>query len=727
MADIPRVAVILGGQWGDEGKGKVVDYAAGCFQVTARATGGNNAGHTIYVNGEKHIFHLIPSSATWKGVECLMGNGMVIDPFVLLKEMKALRDKGFPTDNLFISGNAHVILLYHPMLDGYQERSKGGGGKAIGTTKRGIGPAYADKKHRTGIRINDLLHRKVLSEKMSANIWEKYGMFRHIYGIQHDEIMKDLAESIPADPLFSELKAELSSAIKSNELAKISEALVGIYLELGNMLRPQVTDVSARLQEALDSGKNILIEGAQGLLLDIDHGTYPFVTSSNPSVGGVKTGLGISRVDEVFSLLKAYTTRVGGGPFPTEMLDDIGKIVREKGAEYGATTGRPRRCGWHDTVLTRHTSKTNGPKVVITKLDILTGISPIKICDSYRYTGPKRVYNGEVFFPGKIVRDFPADSTILENCVPNDWVEMDGWKEDISDIRDFERLPANAKKYLKKIEELGRVEIAIVSVGPERDQTIAIPGVWPFSGEECRVVEQHIKTSSANPKRKGYRAIIYDMDNTLIASHRFALLMLKRTMDKVSKVVEFKRPSDEEIAAVQKRNPNFEKMFDELFPDPESYFGEEPFSRLMLAKYREDAYKFDMGATKEGVNTFNLMARQGLVQVIVTNRTKMASLRLQQAGYPEVERIFSPPSDAEKKPSPKAFEPALNHLNSLGIAKDEVLSIGDHPDDYLASKSAGIDFVAVLTGLNTKEEFESLGLDKGRIIENIGLLKEIVR
>src|SRR3989344_6484207 len=400
-----KTVAILGGQWGDEGKGKIVDWAAGYFSVCARATGGNNAGHTVYLKEGKHVFHLIPSAITWEKVDCLLGNGLVIDPFVLLQEIKVLNEKGYTTNNLFISGQAHVILLYHKVMDLSLEKAKGTG--KIGTTGRGIGPPYADKMHRQGIRINDLLDKKVLYEKIIQNLIDKKSSF------DTDNFTSKLLEVIPADHFFDFLRQEIQSLGNKPSLSETAQLLTELYFSAGKKIFLYVADIHQKLDAAQVLGKNILLEGAQGLLLDIDQGTYPFVTSSNSSLGGLNTGLGISHIDEVYSIFKAYTTRVGSGPFPTEINDETVQYLREKGQEFGSTTGRPRRCGWFDAVITRYASGINGPKAIITKLDILSGLKTIKICNSYRYLGPKRLFNGEIYFKGKIIRDFPADSTIL--------------------------------------------------------------------------------------------------------------------------------------------------------------------------------------------------------------------------------------------------------------------------------------------------------------------------
>ncbi|MFC1741816.1 adenylosuccinate synthase, partial [Nanoarchaeota archaeon] len=744
----------------DEGKGKVVDFAAGGFDLVARATGGNNAGHTIYIKGNKHIFHLIPSSITWEDVQCLLGNGMVVDLFVMLKEVHTLREKGYAVNNLAISGNAHVITVLQKMHDLYQERSKSDK-KKIGTTGRGIGPTYADKKHRTGLRINDLLDKDVLKEKLTNNIMEKFSMFRYVYGEEHEDIVQDMINAIPDDSLYDEYRTKIKALGKNPDINSLIETLTDIYFSLGRKIKHQVVDVSIILRNAVSDNKRILIEGAQGLLLDIDHGTYPFVTSSNPSAGGLKTGLGISRVDEVYSLIKAYTTRVGGGPFPTELTDEHGEYLREKGGEYGSTTGRPRRCGWHDAVLTRHTEKINGNKIIITKLDVLTGLKKLKICNTYRYTGPRRVYNGEVIFPGKIIKDFPADAGILEHCVPGEWVEVEGWNEDITEAKSVDELPENAKKYLETIEELGGVKIALISVGPERDQTIEVPDVWTSMArqpaikapakepakEETQIdrpattqpsataTTSTTTTPAAKPAPikkedttpRSYKAIIYDMDNTLVATDEYVFRLLKKTAQTVSRFTTFPIPTDDRIRAVQAKNLPFEDIFDNLFPDPKDYIGDEPLAKVILAKYRETAKTLPYIAADGGIELFDQMDKKGTFQVVVTNRVKMASTRLNQAGYPKIDYIFSPETKEERKPNPKAYKLVLKTMQDKGITPDDILSIGDHTDDYLASKRAGLDFVAVLTGGTSKEEFETAGLDKSRIVDSLAEVKGLMK
>jgi len=389
-----KTIVILGCQWGDEGKGKIVDFLTEKADVVARATGGNNAGHTVVVGEDKFKFHVMPSGILHKGKMNIIGNGAVIWPGAadkeqsIIGEIEGLRKKGFKVDenNLAISNSAHVVSQKH-----IDEDKKD---KKIGTTGRGIGPCYMDKTARTGLRMSEFVK-------------------------------------------------------KDSEAAKF--------------LRPFVRGTYLLVNEAIDSGKNVLIEGAQGILLDIDHGTYPYVTSSNSSVGGVCTGLGMGpgKIDTINGIMKAYVTRVGGGPFPTEIKGKEGDALREKGREYGTTTGRPRRCGWFDAVIGRYAAMVNGlSSVIITKLDVLSGLKKVKICIGYEYNGKK-------------IENFPTDMSIFEKCDPKS-IEMDGWQEDISGVRKFEDLPENAKKYLKKIESLLKVKLSMVSVGPERSQTIII-------------------------------------------------------------------------------------------------------------------------------------------------------------------------------------------------------------------------------------------------------------
>lgn len=745
-----KVAAILGGQWGDEGKGKIVDWAGAYFNLAARATGGSNAGHTIYIEGEKHIFHLIPSSITWENVECILGNGMVIDPLVLLQEIDVLKRKGYALENLFISGNAHVLLLYHRLLDNFLEKKRGS--QKIGTTGRGIGPAYADKMYRTGIRMNDLFDRKILQAKIEHHLWDKFGTFLHLHKAEEKEIREKLQQVLPDDELFTSFKARMNSFEEVTDLQTVAEWFTELYLLLGQKLQPYLADVHLKLTQALTNGKLILIEGAQGLMLDIDHGTYPFVTSSNPSLGGIFTGLGLAEVNDVYSILKAYTTRVGEGGFVSELGNyeeakqeekatleeleelhlkinrqeardyEIGRYIRGKGGEYGATTGRPRRCGWHDAVMTRFTSRINGRKVMITKLDVLTGLKKLKICNSYQYLGPDRFFNGEHYFSGKVIFDFPPDDSVLKFCWPYGWVELPGWEGNLSGIKNYDALPAEAKAYLQKIEELGNVDICVVSVGPERDQTVIIPGRWLF--ERKNGVAEKLNSSGL---KQNYKAIIYDLDDTLIASHQFVLDLLRKTAQEVNQEIYFPLPSEAEIIRALKKNVSFEEIFNLLFPNPASYSREKSLADLILARYREKAQNKSFWSTEGSIDLTSFFRQQGLVQGIITNRERMTWERLRQAGYgDDFSFLFTPQAQEERKPHPHSFLNALTFLAEKGIQKEEVLSVGDHPDDYLASKAAGIDFVAVLSGLNSKEEFLNLGLGENKIILSLNELKKEV-
>lgn len=717
----PQVVAILGGQWGDEGKGKIVDLMAGNFHLAARATGGNNAGHTVLVGQEKHIFHLVPSAVTWEGVDCLLGNGMVIDPLVLLKEIHTLKQKGYPLNNLFISGRAHLILLYHKVSDWFQEETKGQ--RNIGTTGRGIGPSYADKVHRTGIRVNDLFNKELLAEKIKHHLQEKLTAFKHLHQKEEPEILNQLQQSLPEEPLFDQYREKFAQ-IYFLDRERLADLLVEMYFSLGQKLKPYVTETGLKLEQAYVEGKNILLEGAQGILLDYDHGTYPFVTSSNPTLGGFKTGLGFPYVDQTYSVLKAYTTRVGSGPFPTELNDHLGRYLREKGQEYGSTTGRPRRCGWHDAVLTRHTARVNGRKVIITKLDVLSGLEKLKICNSYRYHGPTQTYDGEEFYPGKIITEFPADGYFLEYCQPHEWIELEGWPEEINTIRNYEDLPEKARKYLQKIAELGNVEICLVSVGPERGQTIFIPEKWNLPIKKQEKSGEVISAEEKILPPGKIKAIIYDLDNTLTATNQFVLNLIKRTALHTSQEIYFFPPGDEEIIAVQKKNLSLEEMFSTLFPNPPGYPREEPLWRIILHKYRERGDKMPYTSTYQGRETVRELKEKGLIQGVLTNRTRLAKERLEQAGYPELNFILSPEN---KKPDPKAFNEVLAVLENQGISKKEIIAVGDHSDDYLAAKGAGIAFLAVLSGLMSKEEFMKLGLEEEKIINDLSQLKDSIR
>jgi adenylosuccinate synthase len=420
--------VIVGTQWGDEGKGKIVDLLAEHVDFVVRFQGGNNAGHTMVVNGEQFISHLVPSGIL-QGKTCFIGNGVVVDPEVLLQEIEKLTSKGImiSPSNLMISERAHVIMPYHKQVDLAREKMKGD--KKIGTTGRGIGPAYEDKATRRGIRFVDLLDWLSFEEKVRSILDEKNFYLKHY------------------------MKSETVEP----------ETVIASYKKYAENLAPYVTNISIVIDEAIKEGKQVLFEGAQGTHLDIDHGTYPYVTSSSTVSGNAccGTGVGPRAISGVIGIVKAYTTRVGAGPFPTELFDYAGDRIQKKGVEFGATTGRKRRCGWLDTVIVGNAVMLNGlTGLVITKLDVLGGLSPLKICTGYEYKG-------------KTMNYFPADLKVLEKCKPI-YEEHPGWNEDISNIKTFEELPENARKYLKRIEDLTQTPIDIVSVGPGREQTIVL-------------------------------------------------------------------------------------------------------------------------------------------------------------------------------------------------------------------------------------------------------------
>ena len=420
--------VIVGTQWGDEGKGKIVDLLAERADFVVRFQGGNNAGHTMVVNGEQFISHLVPSGIL-QGKTCFIGNGVVVDPEVLLSEIETLKNKGISIspENLMISERAHVIMPYHQQVDHAREKMKGD--QKIGTTGRGIGPAYEDKATRRGIRFVDLLDWSSFEEKVRSILDEKNFYLKHYMNSETVE----------------------------------PEAVIESYKEYAEKLAPYVTNISIIIDEAIKEGKQVLFEGAQGTHLDIDHGTYPYVTSSSTVSGNACCGSGVGprTISGVIGIVKAYTTRVGAGPFPTELFDYVGDQIQKKGVEFGATTGRKRRCGWLDTVIVRNAVRLNGlTGLVITKLDVLGGLSPLKICTAYEYQG-------------KTMNHFPADLKILAKCKPV-YEEHPGWNEDISKMKTFDELPENARKYLKRIEELTQTSIVIVSVGPGRDETIVL-------------------------------------------------------------------------------------------------------------------------------------------------------------------------------------------------------------------------------------------------------------
>ncbi|MFC0525974.1 adenylosuccinate synthase [Pontibacillus salicampi] len=423
--------VVVGTQWGDEGKGKITDFLSRQADVVARYQGGDNAGHTIQFKGETYKLHLIPSGIFYDDKDCVLGNGMVINPKSLLKEIQYLHDLNVGTDNLRISNRAQVILPYHIKLDEYQEEEKGD--QKIGTTKKGIGPAYMDKVARVGIRIADLLDADTFRTKLQQNVAEKNKLFKHIYN----------GEEMSVEDMFNE------------------------YFEYGQQLAKYVCDASKLLNDAIDANQSVLFEGAQGVMLDIDQGTYPFVTSSNPTAGGVTIGAGVgpTKVHQVVGVSKAYTTRVGDGPFPTELHDEIGDQIREVGREYGTTTGRPRRVGWFDSVVVSHARRVSGLTALsLNSIDVLTGIDTLKICTAYKYDG-------------KVLEELPANLNILSQCEPV-YEEMPGWSEDITGVRRFEDLPENAQHYVNRISDLTGIPLAVFSVGPDREQTNIMKDIY---------------------------------------------------------------------------------------------------------------------------------------------------------------------------------------------------------------------------------------------------------
>ncbi len=419
--------ILVGAQWGDEGKGKIIDFLTEKAEIVVRSQGGNNAGHTVILGEKKYVLHLIPSGILRRGKTCVIGNGVVIDPVALVEEIDGLKKKKVKIGkgSLLISDSAHLVFPYHRALDEQREIKKGK--KKIGTTKRGIGPAYGDKAARTGLRVGDLMQREIFTEKLSARIKENNAVLKAFGArpIQFDDVLK-------------------------------------AYLKAAEKLRPFVTNTVVYLHEALKAGREILFEGAQGTFLDIDHGTYPYVTSSNTTAGGACTGSGVPphRIDRVMGVMKAYTTRVGAGPFPTENTV-ISDMLHGMGREFGATTGRARRCGWFDSVATRYATMLNGiDDLAVTNLDGLDRVDRIKICVAYR-SGRKRL-------------DVPPTDVLeLEQCTPV-YYEMDGWKTPTDSIRTFSDLPKNARAYLEKIAELTGAKLKIVSIGPGRDQTILV-------------------------------------------------------------------------------------------------------------------------------------------------------------------------------------------------------------------------------------------------------------
>ncbi len=419
--------VVIGAQWGDEGKGKITDLLSKSADVVVRYQGGVNAGHTVVVQGQTFKLHLIPSGILYPSTECIIGSGTVIDPKVLLDELDQLKKLGISSENLLISETAHVTMPYHRMIDAAAEEQRGR--HKIGTTRRGIGPTYADKSERTGIRVVDLMDAEGLRDQLTWTIEYKNVILEKLYNLP------------PLDP----------------------DAVIDEYLGYAERLRPHVVDSSLRISQAVRQRRNILFEGAQGTLLDLDHGTYPYVTSSNPVSGGacVGAGVGPTIIDRVIGVAKAYTTRVGEGPFPTELLGDVGDALCDRGAEFGTTTGRKRRCGWFDAVIGRYAVRINGLDcLAITKLDVLDDLDEIKVCTAYEIDGQQ-------------VRDFPSNARVFARCQPI-YKTLPGWKQDTSNCRSLDDLPRQALDYLKFLAELMEVPIAIVSLGASRDQTIIV-------------------------------------------------------------------------------------------------------------------------------------------------------------------------------------------------------------------------------------------------------------
>ena len=426
--------VIVGSQWGDEGKGKMTDYLSQDADVVVRSQGGNNAGHTIAFDGKKFALRLVPSGIFGKDKLAVIGNGVVINPPALLKELHYLQDNGIDISGLRISSRSHVTFPYHILLDKCQEKAKGD--HKVGTTKNGIGPTYMDKVSRVGIRMCDLLEKDTFETKLRRNLAEKNELFTKLYHV----------DPINFDDIFES------------------------YYEYGQELKKYVTDTSRIVNDALDNGQRVLFEGAQGVMLDVDQGTYPYVTASNPIAGGVCTGVGVgpNKINTIVGICKAYSTRVGAGPFPTELTDEIGDRIRETGHEYGTVTGRPRRVGWFDSVAMRHARRVSGISCLsLNLLDVLTGLKTVKICKAYKLDGKEIDY-------------YPASLKELDRCEPV-YEELPGWDEDITGVKKFEDLPVNAQNYLKRVSELSEVPLATVSVGADRIQTIIVKNPWELA------------------------------------------------------------------------------------------------------------------------------------------------------------------------------------------------------------------------------------------------------
>ncbi|WP_017595728.1 adenylosuccinate synthase [Nocardiopsis potens] len=418
---------LVGAQWGDEGKGKATDLVGDRVDYVVRYQGGNNAGHTVVIGDQKYALHLLPSGILSPDVVPVIANGVVIDPAVLFEELGGLQARGVDTSKLLISANAHLIMPYHRELDKVSERFLGKG--RIGTTGRGIGPTYADKISRAGVRVQDMFDEKILRKKVELALNDKNQVLTKVYnrrGLEAERIIED-------------------------------------YLGYADRIRPHVTDTSLVLNKALDEGKNVYLEGSQGTLLDIDHGTYPFVTSSSPTSGGACAGAGIgpTRITKVVGILKAYTTRVGSGPFPTELHDEWGEWLRTQGHEFGVTTGRNRRCGWFDAPIARYATRVNGiTDFFLTKLDVLTGLEKIPVCVGYDIDGSRH-------------DEIPMTQTEFHHAVPV-YEELDGWSEDITGVRSFAELPKTAQAYVRTLEEMSGAPISAIGVGPGRDQTLEL-------------------------------------------------------------------------------------------------------------------------------------------------------------------------------------------------------------------------------------------------------------
>ena len=424
-------AMVLGTQWGDEGKGKIVDYLAQKADVVIRSQGGNNAGHTVVVDDKSYALRLLPSGILFSDKTCIIGSGVVVNPKVLLEEIDGMVSKGVKISKLEISTRAHVIMPYHVRIDEEDEKLKGDA--KIGTTKNGIGPCYADKVNRVGIRMGDLIDPKLFAEKLATNLKLKNRLFEKYYGCEgfdYDEVLKE-------------------------------------YTAYADRLRPYVKDTNYSANCYVAEGKKVLFEGAQATMLDLDHGTYPFVTSSNPTAGGACTGSGVGprKMENIVGVVKAYTTRVGAGPFPVEQFNEVGEYLRNTGHEFGTVTGRPRRCGWLDTAVVKYAAMLNSlDYLAITRLDILDELETIKICTGYKYKG-------------EVVKEYPASLEELENVEPI-YEELPGWKTHISGCKTYDELPENARKYVERISELVGVPLGIVSVGPNRDQTIVLHEIF---------------------------------------------------------------------------------------------------------------------------------------------------------------------------------------------------------------------------------------------------------